>query len=105
MVSISPKSCAFPVVAIVICCMVLVKTSDGCRSPPTITPLILFDVEAQAPALPSNISPKSVAFPALAIVTKSMMLLDGLVPPANIPLVLEQRPVKLPLPEVKSPKS
>ena len=62
------------------------------------TPLVLFDVEQLAAVLPVNISPKSVAFPALAIVTKSMMLLLGLVPPANTPLVFEQRPVKLPLP-------
>ena len=62
------------------------------------TPLVLFDVADIAPLLASIISPKSVAFPVLAIVTKSMMLLAGLVPPANTPLVVEQRPVKLPLP-------
>ena len=70
------------------------------------TPLVLFDVEAQAPAWFTNISPKSDALvPCDAIVTKSMMLLLGLVPPANTPLVLEQRPVKLLLPAVKSAKS
>ena len=92
-------------VVIVTYCMVLVKAFDGCKSPPIITPLVLFDVEQLAAVSPVNISPKSVAFPVDAIVIKSMMLLDGLVPPANTPLVLEQKPVKLPLPAVKSPKS
>ena len=55
-------------------------------------------------------SPKSDALPVVAIVTKSILLrllvLDGLYPPANIPLILfDVAPGVVDLLIVKSPKS
>ena len=58
----SPKSCDFPVLAMVIKSMLLIKVGDAGISPPAKRPLVAFP-NPRTPDLPEVKSPKSCAFP------------------------------------------
>ena len=70
LVAVSPKSVAFPVVAIVMKSMVLPIAGDPL---PAFTPRILLDIPARC-SFAIVASPKSVASPFDAMVIKSMVL-------------------------------
>ena len=78
--------------------------------PPAMTTLVVSAFGA-ACSLAVFKSPKSVAFPAVAIVTKSVIFVPpygeeaSTIPPANKPLVSFPAPAPLLLAEVVSPKS
>ena len=63
----SPKSCEFPVDAIVTYSMLL-RVVPPFGFPPDLTPLIEFDIMLNAWLMVSVKSPKSCAFPAVAMV-------------------------------------
>ena len=78
----------------------------GVRAPPEKTALVGDDIPA-TPCLLTVKSPKSAAFPVVAIVTNEIMfVLPGeRAPPANRPLVELQAPAADDILPVKSPKS
>ena len=94
----SPKSVASPVVAIV-------KNSIALLSPPPNTARV-GDANEPTDDFAEVVFPKSDAFPAVAIVIKSIVSVTlGDPPPKNIPLVLFPAPPIFLLAKVKSPKS
>ena len=93
MVLVSPKSAAFPVVAIVMESIILHAAGPG-FSPPTNKPLKCEHICELSGPLASVKSPKSVASPVDAIVTKSMTadFDPESCPPPNIPRVVLETP-------------
>ena len=89
----SPKSVAFPVVAIVTKSMVLIPEAVSGVLPPPINPLVEFYPVANV-CLAACISPKSVTSPVVDIVTKDILFFppDGLDPPIIRPLVDDAKP-------------
>ena len=69
----SPKSTAFPVVAIVINSIEFDHLQEQVYLPPANTPRVLFDAPPLDCLIASK-SPKSVAFPVVAIVKKSIII-------------------------------
>ena len=77
---------------------------DAGDLPPAIIPLVWFEAPAGC-CLAEVVSPKSVAFDVVAMVTKSITSEYPIIPPANIPLVDEETFAQSLLATVKSPKS
>ena len=97
----------FPVVAIVR--KLIESTPLPDILPPAKQPRIEFDAHPGLFRPPSAMSPKSVAFPNDAMVTKSTILVEfgspgAVVPPANIALVDDESPPTSLLAAVKLPK-
>ena len=99
---ISPKSCASPVVAIVINSIIF-TFPEGLSSPPIHNPLVGF-AHPHGLCFVDDKLPKSTAFPDAAIVTKSIVSTSGFPPPHTPRVAFDKEPIWFD-DRVRSPKS